>query len=75
METLKVNKRVSLGDITSLIVKVCFKRALRHKKSLLISQEAFFVAEAGLPTLLRMDWRTCKGVLNNRKAFKRLQRY
>ena len=43
METLKVNKRVSLGDITSLIVKVCFKRALSHKKSLLISQEAFFV--------------------------------
>jgi hypothetical protein len=43
METLKVNKRVSFDDITSLIVKVCFKRALRHKESLLISQEAFFV--------------------------------
>ena len=36
-------KRVTFGDIASLIVKVCFKSALRHKKSLLISQEAFFV--------------------------------
>ncbi len=47
-----------------------------HKKTpLKFPSKGFFVAEAGLPTLLRMDWRTCKGVLNNRKAFKRLQRY
>ncbi len=29
--------------------------------------KAFLVAEAGLPTLLRKDWRTCRGWLDKTK--------